>query len=93
MGTLDVLVTHDTSTAVQLAKRSGHAYGKQRFGEREREAIDEILAATTPTWHVDGHHHSWSLFRAEHGGGTGSTTVSLAADAGVELDLTVTPLP
>lgn len=83
MGPLDVLITHDTSTAVfdQLTERSNHAWGKQTFGERERTAIDEILEATQPAWHAHGHHHTWGLFRTSPDSGTGTTTVSLAADA------------
>lgn len=85
MGPVDVLVTHDTSTAVfdQLVTHSAHARGKHAFGDRERGAIDAILTATTPAWHVHGHHHIWGLFHTTRGAnaGKGTTTVSLAADA------------
>ena len=82
MGPLDVLVTHDTSTAVfdALAARGGHASAKLRFGETERRAIDGMLAASHPAWHVHGHHHTWGLFRTEHAAGGPTTTVSLASD-------------
>lgn len=59
-GPVDMLITHDTSEAIfdQLSERSSHAMGKLRFGERERAAVSEILAATKPRWHAHGHHHT-----------------------------------
>lgn len=81
MGPVDILITHDTSAAVfgRLAERSTHAIGKLSFGETEREAITEIIAATQPTWHVHGHHHTWGLFSTTNES-IATTTVSLAAD-------------
>ena len=96
MGQLDLLVTHETTPAVfdALTSADARAEGKAGYGEEERNAIASVLAATTPRWHVHGHHHEFGVYDQGQ-----TRTVSLSSDARpgavalLKEDGTVTPLP
>ena len=77
MGALDVLVTHEAPTPVfdSLKRYYRHSAGKTGDGHAEREAVQAVMAATSPAWLVHGHHHAWGSHRLD-----GTTVVSLAAD-------------